>query len=111
MTDYNRITDYATKDGLPSGSTLKIVRGTEIHNEFNAIETAVNSKANINSPTFTGTVVNATNGQLQISLTAAQTAAISPGKYFYDVEIFTSGDAVVTRLIQGSVVVTPEVTR
>ena len=38
MTDYNRITDYATKDGLPSGSTLKIVRGTEIHNEFNAIE-------------------------------------------------------------------------
>ena len=40
MTDYNRITDYATKDGLPSGSTLKIVRGTEIHNEFNAIETA-----------------------------------------------------------------------
>ena len=61
--------------------------------------------------TFTGTVVNATNGQLQISLTAAQTAAISPGKYFYDVEIFTSGDAVVTRLIQGSVVVTPEVTR
>jgi len=56
MTDYNRITDYATKDGLPSGNTLKIVRGTEIHNEFNAIETAVNSKANINSPTFTGTV-------------------------------------------------------
>ena len=61
--------------------------------------------------TFTGSVINASNGAVQISLSASQTAAIAPGKYFYDVEIFTSGDAIVTRLIQGTVVVSPEVTR
>ena len=61
--------------------------------------------------TFTGTVVNATDGEIQISLTATESAAINPGKYFYDVEIYTASDAIVTRLIQGSAVVTPEVTR
>lgn len=61
--------------------------------------------------TFTGAVLNASAGTLQISLSPTQTAAIGPGKYYYDVEIFTSADAVVTRLIQGSAIVTPEVTR
>ena len=60
---------------------------------------------------FTGTVVNATEGKIQISLSASTSGNIAPGKYFYDVEIFTSSDAIVTRLIQGTAVVTPEVTR
>tara|TARA_Y100001937_G_scaffold107219_1_gene149697 strand:+ start:227 stop:565 length:339 start_codon:yes stop_codon:yes gene_type:complete len=61
--------------------------------------------------TFTGAVLNAAQGKLQISLSPTQTANITPGKYYYDVEIFTSSDAVVTRLLQGTAIVSPEVTR
>ena len=55
MSDYTKLTDFASKDALPSGNANKIVKGTEIDDEFEAIETAVATKANIASPTFTGT--------------------------------------------------------
>lgn len=55
MANYTKATDFASKDALLTGDPLKIVKGTEIDNEFNALATAVNSKANIESPTFTGT--------------------------------------------------------
>jgi hypothetical protein len=47
MSNYTKSTNFATKDTLPSGNPLKIVRGTEIDTEFNNIATAVNSKADI----------------------------------------------------------------
>ena len=56
MSSYTKATDFATKDSLPSGDTNKIVRGSEMDTEFNAIAVAVNSKADKASPTFTGTV-------------------------------------------------------
>ena len=55
MANYIKATDFSSKDNLLTGDPLKIVSGTEIDNEFNAIQTAVNTKSNINSPTFTGT--------------------------------------------------------
>jgi hypothetical protein len=45
---------------IPSGNAGKLVKGTEIDDEFNAIATAVASKANTASPTFTGTVTMTT---------------------------------------------------
>ena len=55
MANYLKATDFAAKDALLSGDPNKIVKGTEINDEFDAIQTAVNSKANSQSPTFTGT--------------------------------------------------------
>jgi hypothetical protein len=55
MTDYTKSTNFATKDSLSSGNALKILKGTEIDTEFNNIATAVATKADIVSPTFTGT--------------------------------------------------------
>jgi len=57
MTDYTKSTNFATKDNLSSGNPLKIVKGTEIDTEFNNIQTAVATKADLASPTFTGTPV------------------------------------------------------
>ena len=54
MANYLKATDFAAKDALLSGDPNKIVKGTEINDEFDAIQTAVNSKANLQSPTFTG---------------------------------------------------------
>jgi hypothetical protein len=54
MSDYIKATNFATKDTLSTGNPNKIIKGTEIDTEFNAIASAVASKSDINSPTFTG---------------------------------------------------------
>lgn len=57
MSDYTKSTNFATKDNLSSGNPLKIVKGTEIDTEFNNIATAIATKADLASPTFTGSPV------------------------------------------------------
>jgi hypothetical protein len=56
MSNYTQTTNFATKDALASGNPLKIVKGTEINVEFANIATAVATKSDTASPTFTGTV-------------------------------------------------------
>ena len=56
MSNYTKATNFATKDTLTSGDPLKIVKGTEINTEFDNISTAVATKSDTASPTFTGTV-------------------------------------------------------
>jgi hypothetical protein len=55
MADYTKATNFTAKDGLPTGNAGKIVKGTEIDTELTAVSNAIASKADINSPTFTGT--------------------------------------------------------
>ena len=57
MSNYTKSTNFATKDALASGNPLKIVKGTEIDTEFNNIATAIATKADLASPTFTGSPV------------------------------------------------------
>ena len=56
MSNYTPTTNFGDKDSLPSGDPAKIIKGSEFTVEFNNIATAVASKANSDSPTFTGTV-------------------------------------------------------
>ena len=81
MANYLKATDFAAKDALLSGDPNKIVKGTEINDEFDAIQTAVNSKANIQSPTFTGTPVAPTAAAgtqtTQIATTAFVNTAVA----------------------------------
>ena len=80
MSNYTKATNFATKDTLPTGDANKIVKGTEIDNEFNAISGAISSKADIASPTFTGTpaapTATAGSNTTQIATTAFVTAAL-----------------------------------
>jgi hypothetical protein len=55
LSNYVQSTNFATKDALTSGDPLKIVKGTEINTEFVNIAVAVATKADLASPTFTGT--------------------------------------------------------
>lgn len=74
MSSYTKSTDFASKDALLTGNPLKVVKGTEIDDEFNAIQTAVNSKADTNSPALTGTptapTASAATDTTQIATTA-----------------------------------------
>jgi len=56
MSNYTKTTNFAAKDSLPSGDSGKIIQGTEFNTEFDNIVTAVATKADLASPTFTGTV-------------------------------------------------------
>jgi hypothetical protein len=60
MANYLKATDFAAKDALLSGDPNKIVKGTEINDEFDSLQTAVNSKANLSSPALTGTPTSPT---------------------------------------------------
>jgi len=87
LSNYTKSTNFATKDNLTSGNPLKIVKGTEIDTEFNDIATAIATKADLASPTFTGTPTlptgtiavtqSAGNSTTAISTTAFVQAAIA----------------------------------
>ena len=81
MSNYTKSTDFAAKDALASGNAGKIVKGTEIDTEFNNIATAVATKADTASPTFTGTVTipTATITTANVSTLTATSATISGG--------------------------------
>lgn len=51
-----------------------------------------------------------TAGTITLTISATDTAALTPGKYVYDLEL-VSGGGVVDRLIEGNFVVKAEVTR
>lgn len=79
MANYVKATNFAVKDSLGTSDPAKIIKGTEIDNEYNAIASAVSSKADANSPTLTGTPLAPTaapgTNTTQIATTAFVTAA------------------------------------
>ena len=81
MANYIKATNFAAKDSLPSGNAGKIIKGTEIDVEYNAIASAISSKADTNSPTFTGTplapTATAGTSNTQVATTAFVAAAAS----------------------------------
>ena len=97
MSSYSKTVDFAAKDSLPSGNASKVVSGTEINTEFSNIETAVNSKANTASPTFTGTAtipaVDINAGNIDGTAIGASSASTA---------LFTTVDA--TGVISGSTI-------
>jgi len=80
MTDYVKSTNFTSKDSLAVGNPLKIVKGAEFDTEFNNIATAVATKADIVSPTFTGTPAAPTaaagTNTTQLATTAFVAAAL-----------------------------------
>ena len=59
---------------------------------------------------FTASISNASSGEITISLSPTQTAALEAGRFVYDVLITASGGTK-TRVVEGQVTVNPSVTR
>lgn len=62
-----------------------------------------------NSQSFSVSLGGA-QGTVTLSLTSTQTSNLVAGRYVYDVEV-TSSSNVISRIVEGIVTVTPEVTR
>lgn len=60
--------------------------------------------------TFTSSVTGTANGEVTISMTAANSANMSPGRYLYDL-VITSPAGVKTRVVEGIVTILPGVTQ
>ena len=59
---------------------------------------------------FTANISDPVTGEITLSMPAANTANMSPGRYVYDLKI-TDPEDVITRVVEGIVVVSPGVTR
>ena len=70
MSNYTRTTNFAVKDGLASGNPSKKILGSEFQLEFDNIATSSATKAENDSPTFTGTVTIPTLAATAGSLTS-----------------------------------------
>jgi hypothetical protein len=76
MSNYVKATNFTTKDTLTSGDPNKIVKGTEIDSEFIAIASAIQSKADLASPAFTGVPTAPTAALLTNTAQVATTAFV-----------------------------------
>jgi hypothetical protein len=79
VSNYTKSTNFSAKDTLPLNDPAKIIKGTEFDAEFNAIVTAISSKADSANPVFTGTPVAPTaspgTNTTQLATTAFVTSA------------------------------------
>ena len=97
-----------------SGSVQYLVIAAPTTTTFTVAYTSTNGSLTLGaSPTATltaGITLGGTAGTVVINITAAQTTALTAGSYVYDLEL-TSGGGVVTRILEGKFVITPEVTQ
>jgi hypothetical protein len=64
-----------------------------------------------NTTAVFNTAISANQGTITLSLTAAVTANITPGRYVYDTTITGTLNGEVTRILEGIVEISPSVTR
>jgi hypothetical protein len=96
MSNYTKTTNFLAKDSLPENDSGKIIKGSEFDTEFNALQTAVNTKADLASPALTGvpTAATATAGTNTTQLattafvTAADTAILAANNTFTGTQTF-----------------------
>ena len=59
---------------------------------------------------ITSTITGNANGEITLSMTAANTANLTPGRSVFDL-LITSPTGVKTRVVEGVIVISPGVTR
>ena len=96
--DYSSIITLTNQNG-----TVMNLTGYTVQSQFRK---SYQSSA---STSFVATVYNATAGQIRLQLAATASSAIAAGRYLYDIEIIGSGER--QRVLEGIVVISPEITR
>jgi hypothetical protein len=79
--------------------------------DFSTFTAASQMRKSYSSTTFHAfTVGLSSNGVITLGMSANTTSAITAGRYLYDLEV-TDSTGVKSRLVEGIVTVTPEITR
>ena len=98
--------DFAIEFTVAEAGTAKNLSGYSARAQLRAKKSSSSVSA-----TFTCTIPTPANGKINMSLPNGTSAALTAGRFFYDLEIYTSSDAFVNRLLYGEVTLTQEVTR
>ena len=107
------ITDYNIDQGTDWSVvvTAKDTAGTVIDLSNATISSQLRKNyTSTNFHTITATTLVAAEGTITLNLTAAASAAIASGYYYYDVEV-TDSLGLVTRITEGKIHLRPEVTK
>jgi|TARA_B110000483_G_scaffold235715_1_gene307684 hypothetical protein len=98
--------DFAISFTVKEDGSVKNLTGYSARAQMRTSRNATSIAA-----TFTCTIATPTDGTVVMSLANGASSSLTAGTYVYDLEVFTANNASVTRLIQGSVDLTQEVTR
>ena len=80
MSNYTIAVAWSGKDALSDSDANKVISGADFNTEFSAVQTAVNTKADVNgsaSEAFSATTANAGTNTTQVASTAFVQAAIT----------------------------------
>jgi len=106
---------------------LLLDQGTTFNNIINITDDVTNASVNISGYSFESqlrrsyysqsisaniicTITNAANGEVTMSISAANTSNIKPGRYVFDVKS-TDAANTVTRILEGIITINPMVTK
>jgi hypothetical protein len=98
--------DFALDLAVTENGSIKNLTGYSARAQMRSSKTASSVSA-----TFTCSIVSASGGTLKVELSNATSTAMSAGRFYYDLEIFTASNAIVKRLLEGTVTLNQEVTR
>ena len=79
MSNYTLAVGWSTKDTLSDSHEAKVISGADFNTEFSAVQTAVNTKADINgsaSETFSATTASSGTNTTQVATTQFVTSAV-----------------------------------
>jgi hypothetical protein len=105
MSNYTIAVAWNGKDALSDSDTAKVISGDDFHTEFSAVQTAVNSKADLNgsaTESFSATTAGSGTNTTQVATTAFVKTALALvypiGAIFTTVTAYADSAAVVTAI-------------
>lgn len=102
----DRGTDFVTTVAINDDNTNLAVNtsGYTVSSQLRKSLLSQNASANL-----TCYISDAANGEITLSMNAANTSNLKAGSYFFDLKVKDNGN-VVTRLLEGVIFVTPSIT-
>ncbi len=80
MSNYTLAVAWSLKDGLSDSDAAKVISGADFNTEFTTVQTAVNTKADVNgsaTESFSATTATAGTNTTQVATTAFVTTAVA----------------------------------
>ena len=105
-TTFSTIVDLENQDGTPLNLTGYTVAG-QMRKSYQS-STAVSFTATVFGDLQAG---DAVKGQIRLQLAAATTVGMRAGRYIYDVEITNTQSGEKYRVLEGIVILNPEITK
>lgn len=111
MTDY---VELYIDQGADFESTLVLEDDvTNLYQNVSGYTVTSSLRRSLVSPNTSGnltcSITDAANGEISLSMTAANTSNLRPGTYLFDVRTYIGGKY--DRLIEGIIIVTPSITK